>query len=97
MRKTKNNKLKTALFVQGVIFTIDGVYHPHYSDPQSRVLMEFKMECNGECVTDGRSFGKQMNVDKKRSAGRLLVLYSFDLMGNQTTSKIKYSSINIIK
>lgn len=95
MRKTKNNKLKAALFVQGVKFTIDGVYN--HSDPQSRVLMEFKMECNGECVTDGRPFGKQMNVDGKRSTGRLLVLYSFDLMGNQTTSKIKYSSINIIK
>jgi hypothetical protein len=90
MRNTKNNKIKAALNADNVIFTIDGVY-----DTLTDKLKLFKTACKGECITDDQPFGRQMNIDKERSNGRFLALYTYDLMRNKTTSKIPYSHINI--
>lgn len=92
MRKTKNNLIKTALTAGGVSFTIDGMYELTGTNK----LVLFQTACNGECITDTQPFGRQMNVDKERSKGRFLALYTYDLMRNKTTSKIQYSHINIL-
>lgn len=96
MRKTKNNLIKAALFAEDVKFTINGVYELKMNDNDKRKLKVFEMRSNGGCVTDGQLFGRQMNVDKDRSNGRFLTLYSYDLMSNRTTSKIQYSRITIL-
>lgn len=93
MRKTKNNLIKTALTAEGVSFTINGMYELTGTNE----LVVFNTACNGEVITENRPFGRQMCVDKERSKGRFLALYSYDLMRNKTTSKIQYSHINILK
>jgi hypothetical protein len=92
MRNTKNNIKKTALLADGVIFTIKGFY-----DHGTNELMSFKICCAGDSVCDTDTlFSRQMNIDKPRSTGRFLTLYSFDLMRNRTISKIKYTNITIL-
>lgn len=93
MRKTKNNLIKTALTAEGVKFTIDGMYEISGTNE----LMVFNTVCKGAAISDNQPFGRQMNIDKERSNGRFLALYSYDLMRNKTTSKIQYSHINILK
>ena len=93
MRKTKNNLIKTALIADGVKFTINGMYEL----TGTKELQVFVIGADGGCVSDGRIFGRQMNIDRERSNGRFLTLYSYDLMGNRTTSKIQYSRITILK
>jgi len=94
MRNTKNNLKKTALLADGVMFTIKGVYE----HTGVNKLAEFATFCKdaSAVITDNKPFGRQMNIDKARSTGRFLTLYSFDLMRNITTSKIKYTDITIL-
>ena len=92
MRNTKSNLKKAAISAEGVKFTIDG-----FVDHCTNDLVVFQTACKGDVITDSDPWmPRQMNVDRERSKGRFLSLYSFDLMRNRTTSKIQYSSITIL-
>jgi hypothetical protein len=95
MRKTKNNMIKAAISADGVKFTINGMYDSILITETAK-LQVFKTVCYGGSIADDQPFGRQMNIDKERSNGRFLALYSYDLMRNKTTSKIPYSHINIL-
>jgi hypothetical protein len=92
MRNTKNNLKKTALLADGVQFTIKGFYNHHTNE-----LKSFVITCSGDIVRDiDALFVQSMIIDRTRSNGRFLTLYSFDLMRNRTVSKIKYTDITIL-
>ena len=46
-------------------------------------------------ITENTSFGKMMNVNK--FGPTCVTLYTFDMIGNKTTGKIKYEDIEFVE
>jgi len=47
------------------------------------------------CITENTSFGKAMNVQK--FGPTCVTLYTFDMLNNKTTGKIKYEDIKFVE
>jgi hypothetical protein len=45
-------------------------------------------------ITENTSFGKMMNVSKFGPTS--FTLYTFDMLGNKTTGRIKYSDVKFV-
>ena len=60
-------------------------YKVYTSDPSD--VMSF-------AITENSSFGKMMNVNK--FGPTCITLYTFDMLGNKTTGRIKYSDIEFV-
>ena len=61
-------------------------YKVYTSDPSD--AMSF-------AITENSSFGKMMNVNK--FGPTCVTLYTFDMLGNKTSGKIKYEDIEFVK
>ena len=60
-------------------------YKVYSSDPSD--VMSF-------AITENTSFGKMMNVNK--FGPTCVTLYTFDMLGNKTTGRIKYSDVKFV-
>ena len=60
-------------------------YKVYTSDPSD--VMSF-------AITENSSFGKMMNVNK--FGPTCVTLYTFDMLGNKTTGRIKYSDVKFV-
>ena len=64
-------------------------------------IQEYKVYCSNRsdvgsfAITENTSFGKMMNVNK--FGPTCVTLYTFDMIGNKTTGKIKYEDIEFVE
>ena len=48
-------------------------------------------------INDTKVFGKSMNIDMEKSGKSYLLVFVFDLFKNQTTHKVDFSKVEIVK
>ena len=78
----------------------DIVFTCGHKDTLGRI-QEYKVYCSDRsdresfAITENTSFGKMMNVNK--FGPTCLTLYTFDMMGNRTSAKIKYEDVVFVE
>ena len=64
-------------------------------------IQEYKVYCSDRsdrdsfAITENTSFGKMMNVNK--FGPTCVTLYTFDMLHNRTSAKIKYSDVKFVE
>jgi hypothetical protein len=60
-----------------------------------RVYSSDETDLESFAITENSTFGKMMNVNK--FGPTCVTLYTFDMLGNRTSGKIKYSDIKFVE
>ena len=97
-----NKKDKNIVVRERLITQKDVVFTCGIKDVLGRI-QEFRVHCDGihhssnlegYGISENSTFGKMMNVNK--FGPTCVTLYTFDMLGNKTTGKIKYSDIKFV-
>ena len=94
MNKKDINKVRERLITEkDVIFTC-GVKDVLGRIQEYRVYSSDKNDLESFGITENSTFGKMMNVNK--FGPTCVTLYTFDMLGNRTSGKIRYSDIKFV-
>jgi len=86
-------EIKKRLESGDVKIQIKGVFN--YNNKLKTLKMERDKEMDINSLHEDEIFGKGMNVEK--FGPTCMWLFSYDMMGNKTKSKVKYSDIIIVE
>ena len=95
-----NKKDKNIIVREKLITQKDIVFTCGHKDTLGRI-QEYRVYCGKRsdiesfAITENTSFGKMMNVNK--FGPTCVTLYTFDMIGNKTTGKIKYEDIKFVE
>ena len=95
-----NKKDKNIIVREKLITQKDIVFTCGHKDTLGRI-QEYRVYSNDNtdlesfAITENTSFGKMMNVNK--FGPTCVTLYTFDMIGNKTTGKIKYEDIEFVE
>ena len=95
-----NKKDKNIIVREKLITQKDIVFTCGHKDTLGRI-QEYKVYCSDRsdresfAIIENTSFGKMMNVNK--FGPTCVTLYTFDMIGNKTTGKIKYEDIEFVE
>ena len=93
-KKDKNIIVRERLITEkDVIFTC-GVKDVLGRIQEYRVYSSDKNDLESFGITENSTFGKMMNVNK--FGPTCVTLYTFDMLGNRTSGKIRYSDIKFV-
>ena len=99
---TKQKVENNSIVRERLITQKDVVFTCGIKDVLGRI-QEFKVYCNGihhssnldgYSIFENSGIGKMMNV--KKFGPTCITLYTYDMLGNKTTGKIKYSDIKFV-
>ena len=99
---TKQKVENNSIVRERLITQKDVVFTCGIKDVLGRIK-EFKVHCSGihhssnlegYAISENSTFGKMMNV--KKFGPTCITLYTFDMLGNKTTGKIRYSDIKFV-
>ena len=94
----KINRIKNLLETKKIEFTINGIkgWGKKEDGEYGDVLTKFTTSCEDEITSSiYDKWNSGMNVNK--FGPTCVTLYSYDMLKNKTTSKIKYEDVTIIK
>ena len=95
-----NKKDKNIIVREKLITQKDIVFTCGHKDTLARI-QEYRVHSSDNtnlesfAITENTSFGKMMNVNK--FGPTCVTLYTFDMIGNKTTGKIKYEDIEFVE
>ena len=95
-----NKKDKNIIVREKLITQKDIVFTCGHKDTLGRI-QEYRVYSSDNtnlesfAITENTSFGKMMNVNK--FGPTCVTLYTFDMIGNKTTGKIKYEDIEFVE
>jgi|TARA_X000001382_G_C3044654_1_gene139032 hypothetical protein len=95
-----NKKDKNIIVREKLITQKDIVFTCGHKDTLGRI-QEYRVHSSDNtnlesfAITENTSFGKMMNVNK--FGPTCVTLYTFDMIGNKTTGKIKYEDIEFVE
>ena len=93
-KKDKNIIVRERLITEkDVVFTC-GVKDVLGRIQEYRVYSSDEKDLESFGITENSTFGKMMNVNK--FGPTCVTLYTFDMLGNRTSGKIKYSDIKFV-
>ena len=94
-KKDKNIIVRERLITEkDVVFTC-GVKDVLGRIQEYRVYSSDENDLESFGITENSTFGKMMNVNK--FGPTCVTLYTFDMLGNRTSGKIKYSDIKFVE
>ena len=93
-KKDKNTIVRERLITQkDVVFTC-GIKDVLGRIQEYRVYSSDENDLESFGITENSTFGKMMNVSKFGPTS--FTLYTFDMLGNKTTGRIKYSDVKFV-
>ena len=94
-KKDKNTIVREKLITQKDIVFTCGIKDVLGKIQEYRVYSTDKTDLESFGISENSTFGKMMNVNK--FGPTCLTLYTFDMLGNRTTGKIKYEDIEFVE
>ena len=95
-QKVENNSIvrKKLMTQKDIVFTC-GIKDVLGRIQEFKVYSHDRSDIESFAITENTSFGKAMNVNK--FGPTCVTLYTFDMLGNRTSAKIKYSDVKFIE
>jgi hypothetical protein len=94
-KKDQNKVVREKLMTQkDVVFTC-GIKGTLGRIQEYKVYASDRSDIESFAITENTSFGRMMNVNK--FGPTCITLYTFDMLGNRTSGKIKYEDITIVE
>ena len=94
-KKDQNIVVREKLITQKDIVFTCGVKDTLGRIQEYRVYSSDNSDLESFAITENSTFGKMMNVNK--FGPTCVTLYTFDMLGNRTSGKIKYSDIKFVE
>jgi hypothetical protein len=94
-KKDQNIIVREKLITQKDIVFTCGVKDTLGRIQEYRVYSSDENDLESFAITENSTFGKMMNVNK--FGPTCVTLYTFDMLGNRTSGKIKYSDIKFVE